>query len=152
MTGTFTLNRLFRMSIRLMEDGLFSIAAEDDRGLAVAPDELVSFLFFNNERALFGLLANTDDAFAYLQADQLLQVFSVMHPYVTFVGLTDEDDTQLASIREATAAWTDPNLWNYAEVDGTRSVLTVVRRAFRRGCNCYQPGSQQQTCCICYQS
>lgn len=118
MNGTFTLNRLFRMSIRLMEDGLFSIAAEDSRGLTVAPDELVSFLFFNNERALYGLLANMDDEVAYLQADQLLQVFSIMHPYVTFVGLTDEDDTQLASIREATSAWTDPNLWNYAEVDG----------------------------------
>ncbi len=52
MTGTFTLNRLFRMSIRLTEEGLFSIAAEDDRGSTVDPDELVSFLFFNNERAL----------------------------------------------------------------------------------------------------
>ena len=104
MTGTFTLNRLFRMSIRLMEDGLFSISAKDSRGLTVAPDELVSFLFFNNERALYGLLANMDDEVAYLQADQLLQVFSVMHPYATFVGLTDEDDTQLASIREATSA------------------------------------------------
>lgn len=118
MTGTFTLNRLFRLSIRLMEDELYSIAAEDGRGLPVAPDDLVSFLFFNNERALYGLLANMDDEVAYLQADQLLQVFSVMHPYVTFVGLTDEDDTQLSSIREATSAWTDPNLWNYAEVDG----------------------------------
>ncbi|MET3655359.1 DEAD/DEAH box helicase [Sporosarcina psychrophila] len=118
MTGTFTLNRLFRLSIRLMEDELYSIAAEDGRGLPVAPDDLVSFLFFNNERALYGLLANMGDEVAYLQADQLLQVFSVMHPYVTFVGLTDEDDTQLSSIREATIAWTDPNLWNYAEVDG----------------------------------
>ncbi|KAA0955627.1 DEAD/DEAH box helicase [Sporosarcina sp. ANT_H38] len=119
MTGTFTLNRLIRISIRLMEDGLFSIAAEDDRGVAVDPDELVSFLFFNNERALYGLLANMDDEVTYLQADQLLNVFSVMHPYVTFEGLTDEDDTQLASIREATSAWTDPNLWNFAEVEGT---------------------------------
>ena len=133
MTGTFTLNRLFRMSIRLMEDGLFSIAAEDGKGLTVAPDELVSFLFFNNERALYGLLANMDDEVAYLQADQLLQVFSVMHPYVTFEGLTDEDDTQLASIREAANAWTDPNLWNYAEVDGTLFVLTVAKRAFQKG-------------------
>ncbi len=50
----------------------------------------------------YGLLANTDDEVAYLQADQLLHVFSAMHPYVTFEGLTDEDDTHLASIREAT--------------------------------------------------
>ena len=119
MTGTFTLNRLFRMSIRLTEEGLFSIAAQDDTGRKVEPDELVSFLFFSNERALFGLLANTDAEVAYLQADQLLQVFSIMHPYVIFEGLTDEDDTQLAFIREATVAWTDPDLWNYAEVDGT---------------------------------
>ena len=101
MTETFTLNRLFRLSIRLMEDGLYSIAAEDGRGLTVEPDELVSFLFFNNERALYGLLTNTDDEVAYLQANQLLHVFSVMHPYVTFDGLTEEDDTQLTSIREA---------------------------------------------------
>ena len=77
MTETFTLNRLFRMSIRLTEEGLFSIAAQDDTGRKVDPDELVSFLFFSNERALFGLLANTDAEVAYLQADQLLQVFSV---------------------------------------------------------------------------
>ncbi|NYF23520.1 DEAD/DEAH box helicase [Sporosarcina sp. JAI121] len=119
MTGTFTLNRLFRMSIRLMEDGLYSIAAMDGTGWKVEPDELVSFLFFNNERALYGLNAATDAEVAYLHADQLLQVFSVVHPYVTFEGLTAADDSQLTSIRQAAKAWTDPDLWNYAEVDGT---------------------------------
>ena len=88
---------------------------------------LFPILFFNNERALYGLLANTDDEESYLRADQLLQLFPTMHPYVTFEGLTDEDDTQLASIREAADAWTRPDLWNYAEVDGTVFVLTMSK-------------------------
>ena len=56
-----------------------------------------------------------------------------MHPYVIFEGLTDEDDTQLASIREATVAWTDPDLWNYAEVERTLSVLMAAKLAYRKG-------------------
>ena len=104
-------------------------------------------LFFNNERALYGLLANTDDEVAYLQADQLLQVFSVMHPYVTFDGLTDEDDTQLASIREATDAWTDPNLWNYAEVDGNTIRFDGEKAGISEGAAAViSLAVQQQTC------
>ena len=119
MTGTFTLNRLFQLGIRLSEDGLFSIIAKDDRGFTVDPDELISYLFFNNERALFGLLAHLDEKEVHLRADQLLQAFFIAHPYASFEGLTDADTLYLASIREATDAWMDPDLWNYAEVDGT---------------------------------
>lgn len=119
MTGTFTLNRLFRMAIRLTDDGLFSISAKDDKQFSVTGDRLVSYLFFNNERALYGLLAQTDGEEVQLRADQLLQAFSTMHPYATFQGLTDDDNEQLVVIREAADAWRDPKLWNYAEIDGT---------------------------------
>ncbi len=127
MNGIFTLNRLFRMRIRLTEDGQFSITAEDAKGVTVDPDALVSYLFFNNERALFGLLANTDGQEVHLRADQLLQAFSVMHPYVSFEGLTNEDEVLLTSIREATNAWLDPELWHYAELDGTNIRFDSVK-------------------------
>ncbi|WP_342508512.1 DEAD/DEAH box helicase [Sporosarcina sp. FSL K6-2383] len=119
MNESFTLNRLFRMAIRLTDDGLFSISAKDDKRFSVDPDQLVSYLFFNNERALFGLLTQTDGGEVLLQADQLLQAFSTSHPYATFHGLTAGDDAQLTTIREAADAWLDPELWNYAEIDGT---------------------------------
>ena len=118
MNGTFTLNRLFQLAIRLTDEGLFFLSAIDDKRSVVDPDLLVSYLFFNNERALFGLLAQTDGEEVQLRADQLLQAFSTLHPYASFEGLTDDDNAQLAFIREATDAWMDPDLWKYAEIDG----------------------------------
>ena len=60
------------------------------------PNELVSYLFFNNEHSLYGLLTETNDENVILRADQLLTSFPETHPYVKFEGLTSEDDMQLA--------------------------------------------------------
>ncbi|CAM3134123.1 DEAD/DEAH box helicase [Filibacter tadaridae] len=102
--------------------------AEDDRGYPVEPNLLISFLFFNNERALFGLLTEIDGTEVHLRADQLLQSFSAVHPYVAFEGLTNDDNQQLLSVREAAEAWTDADLWNFAEMDGT-SILINAEKA-----------------------
>ncbi|WP_124068822.1 DEAD/DEAH box helicase [Filibacter tadaridae] len=128
MNETFTMDRVFRLSFKLMENGSFSVMAEDDRGYPVEPNLLISFLFFNNERALFGLLTEIDGTEVHLRADQLLQSFSAVHPYVAFEGLTNDDNQQLLSVREAAEAWTDADLWNFAEMDGT-SILINAEKA-----------------------
>ena len=84
MNDTFTLKRLLRMDMHVTEDGQFSISAQDKNGWTLSPDELVSFLFFNNERELYGLLANTGEQRLNLRADQLLHSFSAPHPYIAY--------------------------------------------------------------------
>ncbi|WP_342513143.1 DEAD/DEAH box helicase [Sporosarcina sp. FSL K6-1522] len=119
MTATFTLNRLFRLGIHLTEDGTFSITAQDDKGHTVDPDLLVSFLFFTNEQALYGLLATTDNDSVRLKVSELLQAFMHQHPYITLEGITVQDEQQLIAIREAANAWSDLELWQHATMDGT---------------------------------
>ena len=118
MTETFTLERLLHLGIQLTENGSFSITAKDINGTVMNPTELVSYLFFNNELSLYGLLTEITDENVILRADQFLSTFPETHPYVRFDGITPQDVTQLQSIREAATAWRSPDLWNYAEADG----------------------------------
>ncbi|MCZ2257557.1 DEAD/DEAH box helicase [Sporosarcina sp. G11-34] len=119
MNGTFTLERFLHLGIDITENSSFSITAKDQNGYLVNPTELVSYLCFDDERSLYGLLTETDEEHAILRADQLLSIFPESHPYVKFVGLTGEDDEQLQTIREAANAWKVPELWNHAQSDGT---------------------------------
>ena len=54
---------------------------------------------------------------SFFERINCLLSFPETHPYVKFEGLTEEDDIQLQSIREAADAWRNPKLWNYAEAD-----------------------------------
>jgi SNF2 family DNA or RNA helicase len=119
MNDAFTLKRILLMDMHVTEEGQFSLSAQDENGWTLSPDELVSFLFFNNERELYGLLANTGEQRLNLRADQLLHSFSAPHPYIAYQGMTERDAERIASFREASVTWLKPDLWNYAEVDET---------------------------------
>lgn len=122
MSEIFTLERLLRINIERTDNNAFFVRAEDHNGYPVEPDELVSYLFFNDEQTFFGMLAETNDKGLVLKANQLLQSFPESHPYVKFEGITETDVKQLQSIREAADAWRNPNLWSYAQTteDGIR--------------------------------
>lgn len=122
MSEMFTLDRLLRINIERTDDNAFFVRAEDHHGYSVEPNELVSYLFFNDEQTFFGLLTEINDKGLLLKANQLLQSFPESHPYVKFEGITEADDLQLQSIREAANAWKDPKLWSYAQTteDGIR--------------------------------
>jgi len=117
MNGTFTLERPLRIKLERMEENTFSVSAFDETGILISPDELVTYLFFSDEQNFYGLTIQTNPEDLTLRTDQLLHSFPETHPYVSFKGLTDEDEAQLVIIREAAKAWRDPELWNYAEVD-----------------------------------
>lgn len=119
MNGIFTLERVLRLAVEQIDSFTFSMQAEDVNGLTVDPEELISYLFFNDERTLYGLLAETSGSSLHLNADQLLHAFPEKHPYARFEGLTKNDETHLRSIREAADAWLDPALWDYAQSDET---------------------------------
>ena len=76
MNETFTLERLLHLGIQFTESGSFSITAKDSNGYVMNPNELVSYLFFNNEHSLYGLLTETNDENVILRADQLLTIIS----------------------------------------------------------------------------
>ena len=122
MNEIFTLERRLRMNIEETDEQTFFVRAEDHNGYPVEPNELVSYLFFNDEQTFFGLLTEMNDKGLILKANQLLQSFPESHPYVKFQGITETDDEKLQSIREAADAWRDPELWNYAQAspDGIR--------------------------------
>lgn len=117
MNGNFTLERLLRIEIERTENNFYSVSAEDPTGYPVETSELVSYLFFNDERTFFGLLAEIDDNKLTLGADQLLHAFPETHPYVKFEGLTADDEIQLQSVRNASETWRNPELWHHLEAD-----------------------------------
>ena len=122
MSEIFTLDRILRLDFERTDDHTFSIRAQDHNGYPVESSELVSYLFFNDEQTFYGLLTEINDNGLTLKANQLLQSFPESHPYVKFEGITEADDLQLQSIREAADAWRDPELWSYAKAteDGIR--------------------------------
>ena len=86
--------------------------------MTIAPDRLSSFLFFNNEQALYGLLPVTDEEVVHLNTNEFLQVFAgKAHPFATFAGRTTNDEAHLSALREAARLWNEPDFWQHAELD-----------------------------------
>ncbi|WP_172371399.1 DEAD/DEAH box helicase [Sporosarcina jiandibaonis] len=119
MNETFTLEHLLRIGIKPIDGNIYAVSTEDSNGYPVDPEELVSYLFFNDERTFFGLLAEIKEDELHLRADQLLLSFPESHPYVKFEGQTEDDEQTLQSIREAADAWRNPKIWNYVETNET---------------------------------
>ncbi|WP_262174318.1 DEAD/DEAH box helicase [Saccharococcus sp. Marseille-Q5394] len=118
MTKMDTLNLLFQLAIERDEGGRYSVTATDPSGRAVAPDRLSSFLFFNNEQALYGLLPTTDEEAVHLNTNEFLQVFAgKTHPFASFAGRTTNDEAHLSALREAARLWNEPDFWQHAELD-----------------------------------
>ncbi|MCM3709254.1 DEAD/DEAH box helicase [Sporosarcina luteola] len=118
MTKMDTLNLLFQLAIERDEGGRYSVTATDPSGRAVAPDRLSSFLFFNNEQALYGLLPTTDEEAVHLNTNEFLQVFAgKTHPFASFEGSSTKDEAHLSALREAARLWNEPDFWQHAELD-----------------------------------
>lgn len=118
MTKMDTLNLLFRLSIDRDEGGRYTVTATDSSGRAVLPDRLSSFLFFNNEQALYGLLPVTDEKAVHLNTNEFLHVFAgKTHPFATFSGQSTNDEAHLSALREAARLWSEPDFWQHAELD-----------------------------------
>ena len=60
MTETFTLERILRIKLEQMKDLSFSISAFDSTRFPIEPEELISYLFFNDEQSFYGLLVEID--------------------------------------------------------------------------------------------
>ncbi|MCG7343934.1 DEAD/DEAH box helicase [Sporosarcina sp. ACRSL] len=118
MTKMGTLHSLFQLAIERDEGGKYTVTATDASGRAVPPDRLSSFLFFNNEQTLYGLLAETDEDGVHLKTNEFLQVFAGNpHPFATFTGQTTNDEAHLSALREAARLWGEPDFWQHAEMD-----------------------------------
>ncbi|WP_235588634.1 hypothetical protein, partial [Sporosarcina koreensis] len=118
MMNMDTLNLLFQLAIFRDEQGRYEVTATDTSGRAVPPDRLSSFLFFNNEQALYGLLPETDDEAVYLNTNEFLQVFAgKTHPFASFEGRTTNDEAHLSALREAARLWNETDFWQHAELD-----------------------------------
>lgn len=118
MTKMDTLNLLFQLAIDRDEAGRYTVTATNSSGRAVAPDRLSSFLFFNNEQALYGLLPVTDEEAVHLNTNEFLQVFAgKMHPFASFEGMTTNDEAHLSALREAARLWNEPDFWQHAELN-----------------------------------
>ena len=117
MTEQFTLEKHLQLSTEQLEQHRFLIRAFEDDGRSVSPNELSTYLFFNNEQLFFGLLAETNEHHLIVTADQLLQSFPEGHPYVKFTQSSIPGDVPLQAIREASAAWRSTSIWSAADAD-----------------------------------
>lgn len=118
MTKKGTLNLHFDLSINRNALGSYTVSATDSSGSYIDADRLSSFLFFNNEQALYGMLAVTDEKGVHLNTNDFIQVFSGnTHPFATFGGASTEDEDYLAAFREAASILTESDFWHHVEMD-----------------------------------
>ncbi len=119
MTEQFTLEKVLQLSFEQIEQNRFIVRAYETGGRSVSPDELVSYLFFDNEQLFFGLLAEVSKDRLIVTADQLLESFPESHPYVQFTQFAPEGNVPLEAVREAAAEWRKTTLWETAKADET---------------------------------
>ena len=117
MTEQFTLEKQLLLATEPIENHRFIIRAFEEDGRSVSPNELLSYLFFNNEQLFFGLDVETNEFHVIVSADQLLQSFPENHPYVKFTDFDYEGSLPLPIIREAASEWRNPSLWENAVAD-----------------------------------
>lgn len=117
MTEQFTLEKVLQLSLEQIDQNRFIIRAYEPSGRSVSQDELISYLFFNNEQLFFGLLAEVNEERLIVTADQLLESFPESHPYVQFTQYSDKGDVSLETVQEAANEWRNKELWNHAQAD-----------------------------------
>ncbi|MBB4823214.1 SNF2 family DNA or RNA helicase [Sporosarcina luteola] len=121
MTNVNALKIHLNMTIQQAGSGRYAISAMDGT-IPVAPEKLSSYLFFNNQQALFGLLAATEGNTVLLKTSEFLQVFmdSHTHPFAVYLGQTEEDAQQISAFKEAAGLWKDTALWKsiYLNAEG----------------------------------
>lgn len=117
MTEQFTLEKNLQVSLERIEQNRLIVRAYETGGRSVSPEELVSYLFFDNEQLFFGLLVETNEHHVILSADQLLEAFPESHPYVHFTQSAYEGNISLEAAREAANEWRKKTLWETAIAD-----------------------------------
>lgn len=126
MNKTNTIHLLFYLSMERIDDGRYKVSATEPSMKAVSPEKLSSFLFYNDEQSLYGLLTEKGEQFVYLSSYDLLQVITgKQHPFVSYDGQSADDKAHIAALQEAGRIWKEPNFWQYAELQDGMIVFDV---------------------------
>ncbi|MBB5149819.1 DEAD/DEAH box helicase [Ureibacillus thermosphaericus] len=108
---------VYQLSFEQLKQGLYSVRAFEN-GSVVSGEKLTSAFFFRYEPNFYGLHAELEEEALLITAVELLECLSPQfkHPFVHFVGVTEEDALLLESIEQVQMLWNSPSLWNYIEM------------------------------------
>ncbi len=108
---------VYQLSFEQLKQGLYSVRAFEN-GSVVSEEKLASAFFFRYEPNFYGLHAELEEEALLITAVELLECLSPQfkHPFVHFVGVTEEDALLLESIEQVQMLWNSPSLWNYIEM------------------------------------
>ncbi len=123
MTSANPLVRTLYLTIQPTDRGRIALSAADDYGTRIPAERLVSFFFFADEASLFGLSVPVDENTVILQPYEWVQVLgSRCHPFVSYIGASEDDERHLEAAEEAAALWQSPDLWTYVEPDAEQVI------------------------------
>lgn len=108
---------VYQLSFEQLKQGLYAVRAFEN-GSVVSGEKLTSAFFFRYEPNFYGLHAEFKGEALLITAVELLECLSPQfkHPFVHFVGVTEEDALLLDSIEQAQMLWNSPSLWNNVEM------------------------------------
>lgn len=127
MTTHFTLKKQLQLIIKQV-NGLFHVEAIDESGRFLPADELISYLFFQDEQSFYGMTIETSPTSMalILRTHQVLNLFPEMHPYIDYIEPINPpaQALSLSMIRETAAVWHEAKFWREASI-GEDAVITL---------------------------
>ena len=102
---------VYQLSFEQLKQGLYAVRAFEN-GSVVSEEKLASAFFFRYEPNFYGLHAELEGEALLITAVELLECLSPQfkHPFVHFVGVTEEDALLLESIEQVQMLWNSPSL------------------------------------------
>ncbi|EMR07909.1 N-formylmethionyl-tRNA deformylase [Bhargavaea cecembensis DSE10] len=105
-----TLNRDIRLSVSESPDGGFLLAGFDGSGDFIGSRPLKELLFFSHTRSYMGLLIEDRDGAVRAGSREIVESFGDPHPFVRFLGKSDEDEQWIGIFKEAASIYREPGL------------------------------------------
>lgn len=105
-----TLNREISLKVSESPDGRFLFAGFDPSGDFIGSRPLKELLFFSHTRSYMGLLIEDKDGAVRAGSREIVESFGDPHPFVRFVGRSEEDEQWISTFKEAASIYGEPGL------------------------------------------
>lgn len=105
-----TLNRDIQLTVTESSDGRFLFTGFDGSGDFIGSRMLKELLFFSHTRSFMGLLIDDKDGAVVTGSREIVEAFGDQHPFLRFLGKSEEDNQWVNIIEEAASIYSEPGL------------------------------------------
>lgn len=123
MTKPFTFQRILSLSIEQDERQGYELIADLGLDGAMVGEDLISYLFFNDELTFYGSLIQHESEIVFVSSEQLLNIVENHHPYIDIKGTEEKDQLILENLKTAARVIREKNIWEFIFFEGNRPQL-----------------------------